>query len=609
MPDLYSNMLDLLFDVPAPWRRALFMTYTFDSGFFSESIEPFLRKGGSPKALILMDNRQYASTKLTPLGGAVGRIILDRFPSGQLFHPKLYLLVGNGEYRCAISSANLTKSGLYRNRELFTIYDQNTCDIESLLNFLEAVSNRMLIGSGGRMLLDEVVAELKPFMNNLPPALRRIEFGGLKKQNLLDKAIDALDGQTIKKVVIMSPYFDSPDKFDESMIAEWLAKGVKVVICVPVDTLYSSIPDEQIQKLKKKYPRNLTLLGLKTDRRKLLHAKFIVLMGSSRTVMMSGSANFTKAALQGKNVELCDLSVLKRSQAEVYLRALLKDAKEIGSDAMPKRNQQHQTSFSGLTGFILAAIASVKEDQLIIYLDRPYDTFKCRMELWTFVINGTKSESSIHAISDKQIEIKNISRYLRLEDGMWNGGVIEILLPDEIGSDQWVIELKEDEVVDENGDYLEKPTNLESFYLRLFSSPARTSGLQVKHNKSKKGGSGFDSIEDIDAELDIFHRMAMGIQRHFKRLMKDPYTVHNWKRDFLELVEILGKDEIDELQAGLIAGKVMEVFVDCIEKYDGGMASWIDNNSELRASIHNLANIIKISGLPESVPVAVRVGL
>src|SRR5436309_377634 len=109
MARLEESLLVWLFDTERPVRRAVFCTYRFDPTFFAEVILPELQRRGCERTLVLMDALQYQVLAAPDDLETQGQVVLERFGSGQLFHPKAFVLAGNGRGRCVIGSANLTR--------------------------------------------------------------------------------------------------------------------------------------------------------------------------------------------------------------------------------------------------------------------------------------------------------------------------------------------------------------------------------------------------------------------------------------------------------------------------------------------------------------------
>jgi hypothetical protein len=100
-----------------PLRAALFLTYSFDGRWFDEAIVPDLCERPIATMLVIRD-RSAVTTEASTV-----RYRRTNASRSAVFHPKLALLVGEDSARAVISSANLTRAGFERQRELARVFD------------------------------------------------------------------------------------------------------------------------------------------------------------------------------------------------------------------------------------------------------------------------------------------------------------------------------------------------------------------------------------------------------------------------------------------------------------------------------------------------------
>ncbi|SAL05163.1 hypothetical protein AWB78_07333 [Caballeronia calidae] len=255
-------------------------------------------------------------------------------------HSKAYLFVTRRAVRLVIGSFNLTRTGLFENREVFVDFfwnDDQRADIEVLRSFSAllrrgyarwaqpaAASARVAIADT----LDARVAHWQSRPSRGKPGNRILvhsgyeanEASGLRRlAELWKKMSDAPPRQ----ILVVSPFFDRG--------SEWLADELFDAIGVPAQLHFvtdeSGIcrlgrrhygPDRQGQKRRLSLVPGLIdqhertriehandgarLDGLEIKRD--LHAKILVLCSGSQHLLYTGSANFTRKAWCGDNQEL-----------------------------------------------------------------------------------------------------------------------------------------------------------------------------------------------------------------------------------------------------------------------------------------------------------------
>ena len=117
------DLLDTFEGTPA--KIALVATYEFDPLFFERRV---LRKrgfSGAERILVLMDAGRYQELlkEGLPVSGFNRRYLvapIDRHP--YVFHPKLYLLIGERRVTGIVGSNNCTNAGIAFNVELCSTF-------------------------------------------------------------------------------------------------------------------------------------------------------------------------------------------------------------------------------------------------------------------------------------------------------------------------------------------------------------------------------------------------------------------------------------------------------------------------------------------------------
>lgn len=538
MPKPEANLLEMLFETDTPIRRAVFCTYNFDPAYFAEVIYPELRRQQCERVLVLMDAARYQTLKAPDILDSTGRIVLERFPASQLFHPKLAVLAGNGRARGVIGSANLTRAGFEENWELFSAFNDTGWDLIPLHQWLEQVAGTADLGASAKTILKETCAELLAAdVGLLPRPPLPLVWNGLQGPGLWKQLNTTTQGKALKKAVVLSPYFETPEKFDHGLLDSWLAQGLKVDLYVSTDQPNSRVPRKEIAALIKKYPGRLKIFGLQTQGR-LLHGKLTAVMDSSKAWVLSGSANFTAAALKGKNVEIALLLALPRPEVEKFLKYLFAGARLIEADDLPNPSPDPDKSEGPRTGFLVSAILSLAHDNLTLQLNCPWTDLAPDAGQLCLDLGGQSLTLTASAMSAPDtIVVEPASRYLRLADGTWQTGCVTVRTTDETAQDWRLIELADGETLTDSGVVLDAPTDFASFVASLFDPRRTRPGTDGRREDEKKGpkpGSE-QNFEDVEGELDSVFRLTTQLDIYFRGRMTDAYTVHRWRAAWLQM--------------------------------------------------------------------------
>jgi len=240
--------------------------------------------------------------------------------SNGVFHPKLNLLVRGDGGQVQRGSNNLTRSGCSSNLELlnsFTItsdkVDEDAVRLaqEACAFFKRACDDAdQESGRIARQWLDESSREAPWLAGQLPPHEKRNvrlvhTYGG----SLWDRLASFLDGDAPKRFLVISPFFDQEVELAQRIRQRWPKCHIEIVVQQKTTNLPVAV--------LKKWRTGITLSALRNSSRRL-HAKLVAWESSHGTGCLVGSANFTTAAFDARNVETC----LLVSDAEEYVSGL-----------------------------------------------------------------------------------------------------------------------------------------------------------------------------------------------------------------------------------------------------------------------------------------------
>jgi hypothetical protein len=112
-----------------------------------------------------------------------------------------------------------------------------------------------------------------------------------------DWFLSKLAGRIPSKILVISPSYDRDARLFEGMKRLW--PRCKFEITAQQNT--SNIPVDSLRAIKK----DIQLFALEGGGNRRLHAKLIAIPMGEKVICIVGSANFTSAALHGKNIETC----------------------------------------------------------------------------------------------------------------------------------------------------------------------------------------------------------------------------------------------------------------------------------------------------------------
>lgn len=305
----YVDVTDL-FDT-SPGELALLSTYQFDPDFFERRLLRSRSLSEARRIAVFMDAARWAELLRQD---APARLLNRRYlvvpvrRAGGVFHPKLGLLLTEAGGRILCGSNNLTRCGCSSNLELLNSLD---IDPESQVRaggpelardaftFFRRATDDAL-GEPGRIVRGwlEEYAEYSDWLRepaDAPegPTVRLIHtYTG----SLWDRIALAMDRCDPERLLIISPFFDPSGELFRRIHRRYPSCRIEVVA-----QQGTTNPPTEVMRGMRGF---LGLSDLRSTKRRL-HAKLIAWEGRGGTGCLTGSANFTTAAMDGHNVETC----------------------------------------------------------------------------------------------------------------------------------------------------------------------------------------------------------------------------------------------------------------------------------------------------------------
>jgi hypothetical protein len=319
----YLDFTDLFASEPAD--IALLSTFQLHPDYFEKRLLhsrcPALAK--ARRILVCMDAGQWFSL----LGQDVPARLVNRrylvLPVHRqqgVFHSKLNLLLSEKGAQVQCGSNNLTRSGCSSNFELLNAinFDQETATEEALLlaqgafGFFQRACNDAEAETA--RIAREWLAEAEtafPWLTQpvKPPDPRRVALLHTYEGGLWERLASTLDKDVPTRLLVISPFHDLDGEMFRRVHRRWPKCGVEVL----VQQGFTNLPVASLKKLG-----SVVSLSELCDSSRRLHAKLVAWQSEKGSGCLVGSANFTTAAFDGRNVEACFLV----SEAEELVQSL-----------------------------------------------------------------------------------------------------------------------------------------------------------------------------------------------------------------------------------------------------------------------------------------------
>jgi HKD family nuclease len=247
-----------------------------------------------------------------------------------VFHPKLYLLLGDQRVSGIVGSNNCTNAGIAYNMELCSVFsvgsgsaveaDRSTrAVLRQIYNALRTFASDA--GAASETIEREFfkpIEEQHPWLHRNVVELtnqRPIELLHSHREPLWPQLKKQLGDKTVRKIAILAPFNDRDLGFLKMVKAKWPDAQLTII----AQQKYATLEGKKIAGLLRSGKKG-RLLAVTPPAGRRLHAKAFAFETSGETFWLTGSANATEAAMDGRNTE----SVLWFSTKEP-IESILKD--------------------------------------------------------------------------------------------------------------------------------------------------------------------------------------------------------------------------------------------------------------------------------------------
>src|SRR5262245_47990465 len=336
-----------------PWRRAAFTTYALSLSFFEAVLLDALVRGGAREKFILSDVEGVRMALGEQGARRVGKDYdvepLAVRASVGVFHPKISVLSAEDDCHLLVGSGNLTFGGWGGNFEVIEhLHPSFAADaIEDAAGFFDhlALGDRVRHGAADRCAV--IAADLRASIQG------RSRNGAIRLLHSIDGAILHKLAQVVEdlggavRLVAAAPFWDDGSALDDICTA----LGVREVFVHAhaggsvEGTAGSNWPAHAVTMVQ---PVRLDVMNEKQPRR--LHAKALEVMCKHGRVLLSGSANVTRAALvSNRNIEACVL----RIQREQSIGWRFSASEPLELRVMSDEEQENDPEVSGVLRAVL----------------------------------------------------------------------------------------------------------------------------------------------------------------------------------------------------------------------------------------------------------------
>lgn len=289
------------------YESAILTCFSFDPLYFTQYYLPKLNSINVTNVMVLIDASQYDSAcdELLKYREASGRSLQLSFSPVRIvpsfhgvFRSKIAFLVGPKQCTALVGSGNLTYGGMSYNNEVWNAFSANSIEAEeapiiaSIWKYLSA----LVVST------QNTISEQLNWMTSYSPCLKSIaEIETIADSNyhflvnslgrgIGEQLLAYIGEETVRDITIVSPYFDN-DGAALNFLVDTLHPESVLCLCDDVaGTLPFALSDDRVKLFEFR-----GVCG--DDMEARTHAKITQIHTESSTILISGSANTTKAGL------------------------------------------------------------------------------------------------------------------------------------------------------------------------------------------------------------------------------------------------------------------------------------------------------------------------
>ncbi len=438
------NLVETVFSKNYHFESGILCTYGLNLNFFENYLMKLDALYSCDNICIFTDSGTYDGFIKESKESYIPRwlnkkYLVNRLKTSGVFHPKLYMFASEKKAVVGIGSANLTRDGIASNLELLSDFEISEKDpaCASLLRDCIEYVRRLAQISKSKNAVDQVDV----FSQLCRTYFYSDEENGIQFVHNLDRPLietikESVKDSKISKIQVLSPFYDAE--------------------LTPFKTLRDTFPDSAfeiyLQQKKTNFPKEMfadlksqTSLLLYKNIERYMHGKAILLHSNDAVLLFSGSANFTRSALNEApptgNYEIGLLGQIDRKTAEDLLCPTGKKATKVKKTEDIEISPGNEfEARPGSVEYITEAVLKENVIKVAVNTDIPLETFTpTKFKLRDFYDNV--HEENIH----KNFTVEITPGIKKKVPGKM---AVQILGQDEKGNPLesnmlWVIELEE----------------------------------------------------------------------------------------------------------------------------------------------------------------------
>lgn len=312
------------------WHSSIMTTYSVDPAFYDGSIEYRLRTYGCENNILMADAvmlKRALSATPEAFRNAGRRYVIAPIQVAGCFHPKVHLRLGTDKARLIIGSANATAAGWGSNQEIVTAIDWSLRGEDPNLEATAPLIKKAYDYLGSWLATipgDALDFKLRlhrrdaPWLNDLQTNDDPIELSdgsaidlfcerGDGTPGMFERLLELTAGETIKRLVIVSPYWDHD-------LAAFRDLRKSLSHCPTVIALNPDKNEFPVDHLEADDPAVFSAIHDDEDAHRFLHAKIFLIETNSSDHLLFGSANCSDDALGriNRTARNAEVSVYRR---------------------------------------------------------------------------------------------------------------------------------------------------------------------------------------------------------------------------------------------------------------------------------------------------------
>jgi hypothetical protein len=262
-----QNILDLIGNYKNRYTSCLITCFTFDFTFFENRVLHILRGSDIKNVNVFLDGKHHDYYLENPLGGEFKThkaYSLNPIYVAGVFHPKILFLAGPKHGLVIIGSGNITSSGLSTNDEIWGAFHINSFEstnapvIATVWNYLQQFIRQV---NGFNLQKINWMRQYSPWLVDIE-SLASSDFiplqdgmdlkfiGNTQAVVAYRDLIASLPKSKIKKLTILSPYFDEQGKILQQLSTDL---DIDEIVCI-TDKEFGILPYRLNDELRNKIP-------------------------------------------------------------------------------------------------------------------------------------------------------------------------------------------------------------------------------------------------------------------------------------------------------------------------------------------------------------------